>query len=102
MTVNYKHTKATLHVYLRTLNGLKLGQGFFAKLNLEYSKLTSELFKCLFETNSLERKYEFLNDLQMFTDDMIRKYSTTSPYGYTPRSPYEKKWVFVLIPLIPK
>mgnify|MGYP000484951519 CR=1 FL=1 len=91
MTFEYKNTEAALHAYIAALSDLKLGQGFFAKLNIEYSRLTVELFKCLFQTNSLERKYEFLNDLKMFIDDMIRKYSTTSPYGYSPRSPYEKR-----------
>ncbi|MEY8216010.1 MAG: hypothetical protein RPR97_16185 [Colwellia sp.] len=90
MTFGSKNTTA-LHAYIAALSGLKLGEGFFAKLNFEYSRLTIELFKCLFQTNALERKYEFLHDLKMFIDDMIRKYSTTSPYGYSPRSPYEKR-----------
>jgi len=91
MKFGYKDTEAALNAYTGTLNGLKLGQSFFAKLNIEYSRLTIEVFKCFFKTNSLERKYDFLIDLQMFIDDMIRKYGTTSPYGYSPRSPYEKK-----------
>jgi hypothetical protein len=91
MKFGYKDTEAALHAYTAVLKGLKLGQGFFAQLNLEYAKLITELFKCLFKTNSLHRKDEFKSDFQMFTDDMIRKYSSTSPYGYSPRSPYEKK-----------
>ena len=87
----YKDTEAALHAYTAVLKGLKLGQGFFAQLNILYAKLIVELFKCLFETNSLHRMDEFKSDFQMFRDDMIRKYSTTSPYGYSPRSPYEKK-----------
>jgi hypothetical protein len=91
MTFGYKNTEAALHAYTAVLKGLKLGQGFFVQLNLLYTKLIVELFKCLRETNSLHRMDEFKSDFQMFTDDMIRKYSTTSPYGYSPRSPYEKK-----------
>jgi hypothetical protein len=91
MTFGYKNTEAALHAYTAVLKGLKLGQGFFVQLNLLYTKLIIELFKCLRETNSLHRMDEFKSDFQMFTDDMIRKYSTTSPYGYAPRSPYEKR-----------
>jgi hypothetical protein len=91
MKFGYKDTEAALHAYITTLKGLKLGQSFFAQLNLLYAKLIIDLFKCLFETNSLNRIDEFKSDFQMFTDDMIRKYSSTSPYGYSPRSPYEKK-----------
>jgi len=91
MKFGYKNTEAALHAYAAVLKGLKLGQGFFAQLNLLYTKLIVELFKCLIETNSLHRMDEFKSDFEMFTDDMIRKYSTTSPYGYSPRSPHEKK-----------
>lgn len=91
MTFGFKNTEAALHAYTAVLKGLKLGQGFFAQLNLLYTKLIVELFKCLRETNSFHRMDEFKSDFEMFTNDMIRKYSTTSPYGYSPRSPYEKK-----------
>lgn len=91
MIFAYKNTEAALHAYTTSLNGLKLGQNFFSQINLEYSSLLTELFKRLFETNSLDRQEEFLNDFKLFIDDMMRKYSTTSPYGYSPRSPYEKR-----------
>lgn len=91
MTFGYKDTEAALHAYTSTLSGLKIGQSFFAQLNYEYAKLLIELFKRLFETQSLNRLDEFLRDFQLFKDDMLTKYGTTSPYGYEPRSPFEKR-----------
>jgi len=102
MTFGYKNTEAAMHAYTATLRGLKLGQGFFSQLNLEYAKLIIELFKCLFETNSLDRKHEFQDDFQLFAEDMVRKYGTASPYGYVPRSPYEKKNGLKQLPAITK
>lgn len=91
MTLGYKNTEAAMHAYTATLKGLKLGQGFFAQLNLLYAKLIIELFKSLIETHSLDRMGEFKQDFELFSEDMVRKYGSTSPYGYAPRSPYEKR-----------
>lgn len=86
-----KDTQSNIQAYVGLLSGLKLGQGFFNQLNNEFAKLILELFKKLMETNQLGRKDEFLDDLIMFGHDMLRKYGTTEPYGYHPRSPYEKR-----------
>jgi len=86
-----KDTKSSLYAYTGILKGLKLGQGFFAKLNYEYMKLLLAIFRRLIETNSLDRQDEFFDDFMLFGEDMKRKYSTTSPLGYTPRSPFEKR-----------
>lgn len=91
MTFGYKGTQAAAHAYTGILNGLKLGQGFFAKLNYEFATLIIELIKRLFESNSLHRIDEFFDDFKMFKDDMLRKYSTSSLYGHSPRSPMEKR-----------
>jgi len=91
MTFGYKNTEAAMHAYTATLQGLKLGQGFFSQLNLLYAKLIIELFKCLFETKSLNRMDEFKADFEMFAEDMIRKYSSTSRFRESPRSPHEKR-----------
>lgn len=91
MNFGHKDTLSAAHAYTGLLTGLKLGQGFVAKLNYEFATLIIELFKILFESNSQHRIDEFFDDFQMFKSDMIRKYSTTSPYGYSPRSPMEKR-----------
>ncbi len=91
MTFGHNDTEAAMLAYTAVLRGLKLGQGFFAQLNLLYAKLIIELFKCLLNTNSLNRMDEFKQDFELFAEDMVRKYSSTSPYGGTPRSPYEKR-----------
>lgn len=41
-------------------------------------------------SGDIERKIELLEDFEMFKSDMLRKYSTQSMYGYSPRSPNEK------------
>jgi len=91
MTFGYKDTQAAMHAYTGTLQGLKLGQSIFAQLNWEFAKMLLEVFKRLFATNSLDRQEEFARDLANFSEDMQRKYGTTSPFGWSPRSPMEKK-----------
>ena len=91
MKFGYKDTEAALHAYTAILKSLKLGHSFFAQLNLLYAKLIIELFKCLFEQKSLNRMDEFKSDFQMFTEDMLRKYGSTSDFRSSPRSPYEKR-----------
>lgn len=91
MTFGYKNTEAAMHAYTAVLKGLKLEKGFFSQLNLEYAKLIIELFNCLFKTKSLNRMDEFKADFEMFAEDMIRKYSSTSRFRESPRSPYEKR-----------
>ncbi|MCP4991839.1 MAG: hypothetical protein GY928_39005 [Colwellia sp.] len=90
MTIG-KDTQSGMLAYTGLLSGLKIGGRFFSKLNHEFTKLLMELFKRLMETNQLDRKEEFLDDFKMFTNDMLRKYGTTDPYGHSPRSPFEKR-----------
>lgn len=91
MSFGYRDTQAAMHAYTGTLQGLRLGQSIFAQLNLEFTKMLIEVFERLFATNSLERQEEFAKDLADFSDDMQRKYGTTSPFGWSPRSPMEKR-----------
>ncbi|TOM84858.1 hypothetical protein, partial [Vibrio parahaemolyticus] len=38
----------------------------------------------------IERKDELILDFKNFVSEMNRKYSSSSPYGYEPRSPLQK------------
>ncbi|MEH6465814.1 MAG: hypothetical protein V7771_18185 [Shewanella psychromarinicola] len=91
MSFDYKDTKAALHAYTSALNALKIGQSFFAKLNLEYSRLLIKLLNLLFKANSLSRLDEFLNDFKLFSIEMLRKYEAQTPNDYSLDKPFERK-----------
>ncbi|MBE4137872.1 hypothetical protein ACSTIR_02360 [Vibrio parahaemolyticus] len=77
--------------YKSQLRSIKPENPYFEVLHNEYYDLIQEVFKRLIQNGDLVRKEEFLQELEMFRCDMIRKYTTTSMYGYSPRSPLEKK-----------
>ncbi|EMN7422354.1 TPA: hypothetical protein KD105_003937 [Vibrio parahaemolyticus] len=77
--------------YKSQLRSIKPENPYFQVLHNEYYDLIQEVFKRLIQNGDLVRKEEFLQEFEMFKCDMIRKYTTTSMYGYSPRSPLEKK-----------
>lgn len=77
--------------YKSQLRSIKQDNSYFEILHNEYYDLIQEVFKRLIQNGDLVRKEEFLQEFEMFKCDMIRKYTTTSMYGYSPRSPSEKK-----------
>lgn len=91
MSFGYKDTEAAMHAYTVLLSSIKISNGIFAKIHTEILQMILEVFSRLLLTKSLDRQDEFLHDIEMFAQDMKRKYSTSSPYGWSPRSPLEKR-----------
>ncbi|MFA9385781.1 MAG: hypothetical protein ACERKF_18740 [Vibrio cyclitrophicus] len=85
-----KKFKVRLSDYTRNLRHVREESKYLAHLHYQYIILIETVFKHLFNNQQIERKDEFLLDVKIFVDEMISKYSSESPYGYTPRSHQHK------------
>lgn len=86
-----KKFKVRVSDYQRKLRSVNEDSAYLVQLHYYYIVLIETVFKHIFLNGQIERKDEFILDFKIFIEEMISKYSSASPYGYSPRSPEHKR-----------
>lgn len=90
MKNNKYDSRVSENAYIKSLQGLKLGNAFLAKLNAEFIMLISTLLQYFLNSESWHSPSDFLVDFGVFATQMKKKYSTKERYDYTPISHYDR------------
>ncbi|PML48753.1 hypothetical protein BCT76_09685 [Vibrio tasmaniensis] len=81
---------SAFHNYQEDLRHVNVSNYYFAAVHDQYYDITKQVFKLLIQNGELDRHEEFLEELELFKFDMIRKFASTGMYDNCPRSHFEK------------
>ncbi|MFS1958027.1 hypothetical protein BCU11_019655 [Vibrio cyclitrophicus] len=79
-----------LHNYKKELRDTHISNPYFSIMHDQYYELIQEVFKRLIRNGDLSRSEEFLHEVELFKQDMIKKFESSDMYSYCPRSHHER------------